>query len=173
MPTYYDELCRAMEMLSMRGAIFLGQAVAAKGTGMTASFVKCQNLIELPVCEDVQMGMSIGLALAGELPVSVYPRWNFLLCATNQLVSHLDRLPLFSDYRPRVIIRTASAASDPMNPGPQHLGDFSDPFRLIFKTVKVVRLVGGCHIFEEYERAADALHSTILVEYPAQYADKA
>ena len=38
------------------------------------------------------MGMTIGLLMAGKIPVSIYPRWNFLLLAINQLVNHLDKL---------------------------------------------------------------------------------
>lgn len=172
--TYYDQLCDAMTALSGNPrAIFLGQAVACPGTGMTNTFagVRRGKLLELPVFEETQMGMSIGLALAGWLPVTVYPRWNFLIAATNQLVNHLDKFSLFAHVAPRVIIRVASATPVPLDPGPQHLGDFSDAFRLMLKTVKIVNLVDGRRIVREYERAAAAPHSTILVEYPGMYDD--
>ena len=48
-------------------------------------------MIELPVAEEMQMGMSFGMSLDGTIPISIYPRWNFLLCAINQLVNHLDK----------------------------------------------------------------------------------
>lgn len=170
--TYFDELCRAMEMLAEHPrSIFLGQAVADKGTGMSASFAKVprEKLLELPVFEDTQLGMSIGLAIAGELPVSIFPRWNFLLCAMNQLVSHLDRLPLYSTFTPKVIIRTAVGTRDPMDPGPQHLGEFSGAFRQILKTVRVVNLFWRDMIADEYAQALEGKGSTILVEYPEKY----
>ena len=42
------------------------------------------------------MGLSLGLALQGFVPVSIYPRIDFLLSATNQLVNHLDKIRLMS-----------------------------------------------------------------------------
>ena len=172
MGAYFDELCRAMEMLAQEPrAIFLGQAVADKGTGMTASFAKVpqEKLLELPVAEDMQLGMSIGLALAGDLPISIFPRWNFLLLATSQLVLHLDKLPLYSDFRPRIIIRTASATPVPLDPGPQHLGDFTWAFRSMLKTVSIVQLEHASDVVPAYRGAVNNDGSTILVEYPELY----
>ena len=37
--------------------------------------------IELPVFEDVQMGISTGLALQGYIPITCYPRFDFLILA--------------------------------------------------------------------------------------------
>ena len=38
------------------------------------------KLYELPVAEEMQMGMTLGLSLLGKTPISIYPRWNFCLC---------------------------------------------------------------------------------------------
>ena len=95
--------------------LFLGQAVACAGTAMTNTLknVDRAKLLEMPVTEDLQMGMSIGMALNGMVPISIYPRWNFLLCAVSQVVSHLDKLSAMSDggYQPKVIIRTGIGKS--------------------------------------------------------------
>ena len=82
---YFDELKRSMDYLARDPRVmFLGQAVACPGTAMTNTLkdVPDSRKLELPVCEELQMGMSTGLALAGLVPVSVFPRWNFLLLAT-------------------------------------------------------------------------------------------
>src|SRR5215475_11958092 len=137
MGTYFDALCAAMRMVADEPkAIFMGQAVAYPGTAMTNTFkgIAPEKLLEMPVAEDMQLGMATGMALAGWLPVCCYPRFNFLLLATNQLVLHLDKLPLYSGWRPRVIVRTAIATPEPLDPGPQHLGDFTDAFRSMLKT---------------------------------------
>ena len=42
------------------------------------------------------MGISTGLALNGFIPVSCYPRFDFLILALNQLVNHLDKLDKMS-----------------------------------------------------------------------------
>ena len=121
--------------------LFLGQAVGCPGTKMSESLdgVPDEKRIEFPVAENLQLGVSIGLALEGFVPVSVFPRINFLLCAADQLVLHLDKLPLYSDYRPKVIIRTAVGAKHPLNAGPQHTGDYSEPLAHMLETVRVFR----------------------------------
>ena len=73
---YFDELCRAMEFLGRdERTIFLGQAVACPGTAMsnTLKNISRDKLLELPVTEEMQMGMSTGLALGGHVPASVNP----------------------------------------------------------------------------------------------------
>lgn len=152
-------------------SIFMGQAVACKGTAMTNTFrdVPKVKLLEMPVTEDMQLGMAIGMSLNGLLPVCCYPRINFLLLAMNQLVLHLDKLPLYSDYRPKVIIRTGIATSTPMDPGPQHLGDFTSEFRGMLKTVYVERLWHAQDIIPAYVDALAAEHSTLMVEELGMY----
>jgi pyruvate/2-oxoglutarate/acetoin dehydrogenase E1 component len=168
---YFDELCRAMEFLARdEKTIFLGQAVACPGTAMsdTLKNVSREKLLELPVAEEMQMGMSIGMALTGLVPVSIYPRWNFLLLAANQVVNHLDKLPIVSNggYKPKVIIRTGIGAERPLHPQDQHVGDFTDAFRLMCKTIDVIRLHEPADIFPAYKHALEREdgRSTILVE---------
>jgi pyruvate/2-oxoglutarate/acetoin dehydrogenase E1 component len=174
---YEYELQRAMAWLGEHdNTVFIGQAVAYPGTAMTKTLrnVPKEKLLELPVAEEMQMGMSTGLALAGFVPISIYPRWNFLLLATNQLVGHLDKLPIYSNggYRPKVIIRTASASRTPIDPQSQHLGNFSDPFRQMLKTVEVIECDRADQIFAAYRRGyeRDDGRSTLIVEHTRRYA---
>ena len=84
-----------MEWLGRQNnTVFIGQAVAAPGAAMSNTLVGVQKekLIELPVAEEMQMGMSLGMALEGHVPVSIFPRWNFLLCGMNQLINHIDKV---------------------------------------------------------------------------------
>lgn len=169
---YFDQLCRAMALVAEHPrSVFVGQATRFAGTAMhtTLRDVPMEKRIEFPVAEDMQAGFCTGAALAGDLPVCMFPRFNFLLLATNQIVLHLDKLPIFSDYRPRVIIRTAVATAEPLDPGPQHLGDFSDVFRGMLKTVRVVDLNDAESIVPEYRAAMAFEGSTLLVERMALY----
>ncbi len=158
--------------------IFLGQAVAYPGTAMTNSLknIPGDKLLELPVTEEMQMGMSTGLALAGHVPVCIYPRWNFLLLATNQIVNHLDKLPIISNggYQPKVIIRTGIGSEHPLHPQHQHVGDFTDAFRLMCKTIEVIRLDEPEQIFPAYQKALEREdgRSTIVVEYGDYHNEK-
>ena len=156
--------------------LFMGQAVAYPGTGMsnTLKDIPKEKLLELPVAEEMQMGMSLGMALNGVIPVSIYPRWNFLLCAVSQLVNHVDKLPLMSNYKANVIIRTSIGSERPLHPQHQHIGDYTDAFKSMCKTVEIIRLDEPDQIFPAYERALlrDDNRSTILVEYGDYYIEK-
>lgn len=176
---YFDELKRAMDMLaSDKRTYFLGQAVGCPGTAMTNTVkdVPKEKLLELPVAEELQMGMSIGLALDGYIPVSFYPRWNFLLLAVNQIVNHLDKISLMSNggYVPKVIIRTGIGSERPMHPQQQHVGDFTEAFRLMCPNIEIIRLEEPEDIFPAYEKALkrEDGKSTILVEYGDYYNEK-
>jgi len=176
---YFEELRSAMEYLAQNPrVVFLGQAVAVPGTAMTTTLAMVPDYrkIELPVAEEMQMGMSIGLALGGLVPVTFYPRWNFLLLAANQLVGHLDKISQMSQggYNPKVIIRTSIGSQKPLHPQCQHVGDFTDAFRLMLTTVDVIRLDEPEDIMSAYQKALERTDgkSTILVEYGDYYAEK-
>lgn len=176
---YFEELSRAMEMLAQdKRTFFIGQAVACPGTGMTTTLknVPREKLLELPVAEEMQMGMSIGLALSGYVPISFFPRWNFLLLAVNQLVNHLDKLHVMSNggYQPKVIIRTGIGSIRPMHPQFQHVGDYTEAFRLMCPNIEIIRLEEPEDIFPAYKKALEREDgkSTILVEYGDYYNEK-
>ncbi len=171
---YREELCRAMTLLGQDPrTLFLGQAVAYKGTSMTDTLaaVPPEKLIELPVMEEAQMGMSIGLAVAGFVPITIYPRMNFLLLAANQIVNHLDKLAIMSNggYQPKVIIRVGIATDQPLNPQSQHLGDFTRAFRDMCQTIQVIRLDRPEDIVPAYGHALTRTdgRSTMLAERTA------
>lgn len=174
MTPYTRALRDAMSLVAEPdGALILGQAVLAGGTAQreTLSHLPDSKLLELPVFEETQLGMSIGLSLAGVRPVlSVFPRWNFLLCATNQLVNHLDRLPEYGrGYAPRVLIRVAVGSDEPLNPGPQHLGNFSAAFRQMLRHVRIVELEAADAVVSAYRDALCYEGSSILVEFARLY----
>lgn len=169
---YLDEMKRAMDYLGeQENTIFLGQAVEYKGTAMTNSLrdVDRNKLLEMPVCEEMQMGITNGLAVSGKVPISIYPRWNFLLLTANQLVNHLDRMPEFThgEYTPKVIIRTSIGSERPLHPQAQHVGDFSDGFEKILNNIEIIRLEEPEDIFPAYHKAYNRTDgkSTLIVEY--------
>ena len=158
--------------------VFLGQAVAYKGTAMTNTLkdVPKEKLIEMPVSEEMQMGITNGVAVEGSVPISIYPRWNFLLLAANQLVNHLDKLPDYShrEYVPKVIIRTGIGSVRPLNPQLQHTGDFTEAFQKMLTNIEVIRLEEPEDIFPAYHKAYNREDgkSTIVVEYGDYYGEK-
>ena len=178
MGKYKDELSRAMDFLASKDdTIFMGQAVEVPGTAMrdTLLNVDATKLLELPVEEDFQMGLSIGIALSGMVPISIFPRWNFLLLATNQIVNHLDKLKEITQSKNpgKVIIRTGIGSVIPLHPGPQHTGDFTEAFRLMCSNLNIVRLDKTSVIFDEYQKAYERTDgvSSLLIEWSDKYND--
>lgn len=176
---YFDELKRSMDFLAQDPrTVFLGQAVAVAGTAMTNTLkdVAPDRLLELPVAEEMQMGMTTGMALTGLVPVSIFPRWNFLLYAINQLVNHLDKVQVMSNggYKAKAIIRTGIGSQRPLHPQQQHVGDFTEAIQSMCTTIEVIRLEQPSEIFPAYEKALlrEDGRSTILVEYGDFYNEK-
>ena len=164
--TYMESLTAAMNELAIHPmVIFLGQGVACKGTFMSTTLegVPRSKRIELPVAEEMQMGISIGMSLAGYVPVSVYPRWNFLILSANQLVNHLDKM------KANVIIRVGVGSSKPLDPGPQHVGDFSKAFELICPNIRFVTLETTDMILPAYREALRHKGPTVLTEIADLY----
>jgi pyruvate/2-oxoglutarate/acetoin dehydrogenase E1 component len=179
MGKYFDELSRAMTYLGQQeDTIFIGQAVEYKGTAMTNTLkqVPRGKLLEMPVNEEMQMGITNGLSIAGSVPISIYPRWNFLLLAVNQLVNHLDKYSIYThgEYSPKAIIRVGIGSERPLNPQIQHTGDFTEAFEKMLSTVEVIRLDEPEDIFPAYHKAYHRTDgkSTILVEWGDYYGEK-
>lgn len=169
---YFDEIKRAMGVLAERKeTLFLGQSVKYPGQRAHQSFEKVPvwKRIELPICEDFSVGLCTGLALEGYIPILFIPRWDFLLIAANQIVNHLDKVPVVSGFRPKVIIRTAVGASKPLNPGPQHTQNYTEPFRAMLTTIPVVDLIHTDSILDNYIDVLDSDGSAIMVEHMERY----
>lgn len=163
---YKDALSGAMKKLSEhKRTTFIGQGVRDPGTFMSTTLndVPMEKRNELPVAEEMQMGMSIGLALDGYIPITIYPRYNFIVSAMSQLVNHLNVM------QPHVIVRVGVGSTAPLDPGPQHRGDHTRAFRLMLPNVTIVKLYKASIIIPEYMKALQRKGSTILVEVADYY----
>ena len=171
---YKNELNRAMKWLSDKDdTIFMGQSVKYSGNSIfgTLEDVDDNKRLELPVFEEVQMGMSIGMALNGYTPISCFPRMDFLLRGMDSLVNHLDKIQSMSNgiMKPRVIIRTAIGSLEPLNGGVQHTQNYIKELKSMLHEVNVVVLENTEDIFQEFMKAYSTDKSTILVEYGDYY----
>ena len=176
---YFDELKRTMEWLAQQPkTLFLGQTVAGPGTFMyqTLRDIPKERALEMPVNESFQMQFTIGLALAGYIPISVYPRQNFLLLATGDMVNMLDKIPVIgsNQWASRVLIRVASGPDSPVHPGHQHVGNYAESFKRMFTSIEVVELNEPEDIFPAYKRALERTDhkSTLLIEHGNFYQQK-
>ena len=179
MKKYFDEIKRSMDFLgTKKDTIFIGQAVEVPGTAMsnTLKNVPKKKLLELPVAEEMQMGMSLGLAMDGNVPISIFPRWNFLLYGINQLVNHIDKFKIMAGnkIKPKIIIRTSIGSQRPLHPQYQHIGDFSSAIKSMCSTIEVIKLNDPNKIFSTYKKAYERKDgkNTIIVEYGDYYGEK-
>ncbi len=168
-----------MELLGLqKNTIFIGQAVEVPGTAMsnTLENVPKDKLLELPVAEEMQMGMTLGLAMEGNIPVSIFPRWNFLLYGMNQLINHIDKFNVMmgSEKSIKTIIRTGIGSQRPLHPQYQHIGDFTESIKKMCTTIDIIKLNEPEEIFPSYEKALNRQDgkNTILVEYGDFYNEK-
>ena len=171
---YLDNTKKAMTWLGeQENTIFLGQTVEYPGSPMYNSLdgVPKSKKLEMPVFEDTQMGISIGLSLNEFVPITIFPRIDFLICAINQLINHLDKIEEMSKgiFKPKVIIRTIIGSKKPLNPGLQHSQDHTELLKCGVKNVDIIKLEKEQDIFNSYKRALESDKSTILIEIRENY----
>lgn len=171
---YGDEIIRSMKLLAKnRKTIFLGQSVLYPGNLIykTTREINDKQKLELPVFEETQMGMSIGLALQGFLPVTTYPRFDFLILALNQLVNHLDKFPLITNkvFQPKVIVRVLVGAKKPLNAGEQHTQNYVKEIKKMLKTINVFDLTNTSMIYKSYKKAIISNKPSLMVEYSQKF----
>lgn len=171
---YREEVKNAMNTLAEdERVVFIGQTVGCKGSAIydTLSNVSIDKRIELPIMEEVQMGMATGMALAGYIPVAIYPRFDFLTLATNQLVNHLDKINIMShgDFNPTVIIRTMVGSKHPLYPGPQHCQDHTDAYKLMAPNINFTKLTSAEKVVPSYIEALHRKGSSMLIEIADLY----
>ena len=147
-----------MKFLSKnKNVIFLGQSVVYPGSSIFISLkdVPDSKKIEIPVMEEVQTGMAIGMALNGYIPISCYPRFDFLILAANQLVNHIDKIDYLTNnkFNSKIIIRTMVGSKRPLNAGLQHTQDHTSSFKKLMKYSEVIKLQRSKDVFKNYKNA--------------------
>jgi pyruvate/2-oxoglutarate/acetoin dehydrogenase E1 component len=172
--SYKDEIKKAMNLLGDHPkTIFLGQTVEYSGSSIFGSLADVPSVkkIELPIIEDVQMGMSIGLSLEGFIPISIYPRMDFFILAMNQLINHLDKAEEMSngEFKPKVIIRTMVGGTEPLYPGCQHCSDYTLAMKALLRNINVVKLEKVEDIVPVYKQALESDKSTLIIEIADLY----
>ena len=172
---YVDALTEAMNIAihEYPETIFIGQQIVYYGNPMSKTIegLPKERMIETPVMEETQMGMTVGLAMTGHRVVTFYPRWDFLILAANQLINHLDKLEAMSDgeWKPNVIVRVGKGSDKPLDPGHQHKADYTEAFAKMLTNCTITKLDKSHKILPAYKNAFEKGGIHILVEYPELY----
>jgi hypothetical protein len=173
--TYKEILSQIMTDLSNDdNTIFIGQQIVYKGNPMSTTLddVPKEKMIEVPVMEETQMGMSLGLAMTGKRVITFYPRWDFLISASNQLVNHVDKHELITGEKVHIIIRVGKGSETPLDPGHQHKANYIEEFKSMCKNVKIFdcKTINDLKLY--YQFAKDNVGVYIINEYPELYHNK-
>ncbi len=169
---YKDQLSEAMKMCNdVENSIFIGQQIVWKGNPMstTLDYVDKEKMIEVPVMEETQMGMSLGLAMSGKRVITFYPRWDFIISAANQMINHLDKFEIMTGKKPNVIIRLGKGSDKPLDPGHQHKGNYIEEFKSLCKNIEFHDLKTPTDIELAYTYAMKEGGIHCLVENPELY----
>jgi pyruvate/2-oxoglutarate/acetoin dehydrogenase E1 component len=171
---YKDALTNSMSFLSEKpDTIFIGQQILFQGNPMSTTLTNVlkSKMIEVPVMEESQMGMSLGMSMAGKFVITFYPRWDFIICATNQLVNHIDKLKLMSggNWDANMIIRLGKGSDKPLDPGHQHKGNYLNQFKELCPNIKFTELTDSTQIESSYVEAYEKKGIHVIVEYPELY----
>lgn len=170
---YLDHIKESMDLLYNEGYYFIGQSVLFPGTGLyhTVKHLPEERRIELPIFEDIQAGMSLGMSLEGLKICCIYPRWDFAIIAFNQIITHLDKMKELSghEFNPSIIFRTAIGSVKPLFPGVQHNSDYTEIMKSVLTNIDIIKLENSAEIVDNYKKAIHSKRSTILVEIPDLY----
>jgi pyruvate/2-oxoglutarate/acetoin dehydrogenase E1 component len=169
---YKDEITNFMKLCNdMENSIFIGQQIIWRGNPMstTLDFVSKDKMVELPVMEESQMGIGLGLAMTGKFVISFYPRWDFLISATNQLVNHLDKYKIMTGDDLHIIIRVGKGSDTPLDPGHQHKGNYTNQFKNILSSITVMDCKTVEDVRKNYQLAIDNKGVYLINEYPQYY----
>jgi pyruvate/2-oxoglutarate/acetoin dehydrogenase E1 component len=170
--SYKDELTNVMTFLgNQNDTIFIGQQIVYAGNPMSTTLgnVPKHKMIELPVMEETQMGMTLGIAMTGKTVISFYPRWDFIISATNQLVNHIDKYELMTGKKANILIRLGKGSDKPLDPGHQHKGNYLSEFSSMCSNIKFHNLLTVADIKKSYQDSYEQGGVHVLIEYPELY----
>ena len=172
-PTEYKiALTNAMsDLAKLDETIFIGQQIIYAGNPMSTTLTEVpkEKMIEVPVMEETQMGMSLGLAITGKTVISFYPRWDFVISAANQLINHVDKYELMTGKKVNILIRVGKGANVPLDPGHQHKANYINEFKTMCPNIEIHDLKTWQDVELSYNYAIKEGGIHILAEYPELY----
>jgi pyruvate dehydrogenase E1 component beta subunit len=174
--TYKNSLTDAMnDIAKIDNSFFIGQGVLEGGHGISPTLEQINNKkkIELPVFEELQTGIALGMAMNDCFVVSIYPRFDFFILGLNQLVNHADKMIEMSNgnFTPNIIFRVAVGAKIPLDAGPQHTQNHSTALRAMLSRAKVIELDKSSNPYLEYKKAIQEKGIFVIVEHYDLYGE--
>lgn len=167
--SYKTEVIRGMQLLAKQpNVLFCGQGVSVKANCLHEQLVGVpeHQRLEVPVFENTQLGMCLGMALTGLLPVCLFPRVNFLTCAMDALCNHVDKWRQMTGKPAKIIVKTMTGCTKPLDPGPQHSSteSFVDGLMDLFDDILVADVRQDNHVYSTYEEVLKHDGPSLIIE---------
>lgn len=168
---YREAICAANANLAQdRSTRFIGYGLKHGRAAGTLNEASEDQIIEMPIAENLLIGFAIGLALTGYRPVVFIERMDFILNALDAIVNHLDKIHALShgEFSPAIIIRTMVGNRDkPLFTGLPHIQDHSAAIAKMvsFPVVKLQKPEAVPIAYQQAERDFAKGVSTILTEF--------
>lgn len=164
--TYKEHIHAAMVRISKNKFVrFIGYNTKL-GHQMYGTLKGCEaSCIETPVAENLMMGLAMGLSLEGFYPVVCFERSNFLLPALDAIINHLYGMPKMSgEFDFPVTIRVVIPSNKPLDPGFQHLGDYTKIIKKYTK-IPVLEFKDGLYV----TTLANSTGPVCIIEHKEKY----
>ena len=155
----------SMQNLGNNNAIFIGYSLLPGDAMGSLARVSDEQKIEMPVAENLMVGVGIGLSLEGYLPVIYFERHDFMLVAADAIVNHLDKIEKISlgQFKPKVILKTVVDNGGIFYSGPTHSQNFTEAFRKMIEFPVIVPNTAE-EVIDAYNFALECKRSVMIVE---------
>ena len=177
METTYKQRLRdsTTKLVNEQGYIIIGQGARDGGHGMSSTIDETllASCIELPVFEETQTGIALGMGLAGCNVMSIYPRFDFFISGLSQLVNHSDKVEAMSGgkFRPNIVFRVGVGAKVPLDAGPQHTNNYAAPIREMLTRIVVHEIGKGVDPQVAFDTVATDGGIHLIIEHYEYYGD--
>ena len=138
---YQKAIQREMGLLAKDPRIiFLGEGIINAGRVYgTLDDVPLDQCREMPIAENLIMGVAMGLCLEGFRPIMIFQRMDFMLVCADAIINHLALMPKMSGGQfafPLIIRAIIGEQNGKFEMGPQHNKDLSYIFMPYVQTLR-------------------------------------
>lgn len=168
--SFKDAVKKSMLNISNNNGINIGYSVKFGNALDVLNDVSDDKKIETPVAENLMMGLAIGMSLEGFRPVVYFERHDFMLCAADAIVNHVNHIERISggEFKTPVIIRSIVTDAGPFYAGPTHSQNFTEAFKNLVDFPIYTPKSGG-EVLNVYNLALSSNRPSLIVEHKNNY----
>ena len=171
--TYKEQLNKIMLQLAGDKRVrFIGYNTRY-GHQFNGTLKGCEkSAIEMPVAENLIMGVAMGMAMQGFRPVVCIERMDFLWACADAIVNHLNKARQLGWGPLNVIIRTCVGSDKPLDPGCQHKNNYTQIMKALLSEVEVREARTSKELRQAYNGILKHEGAVMIVEYKSSYEAK-